>query len=310
MRSDLLRRWLCSDDGTLPQHHTRTAKDVLVLLRISPMAKLLAIFVVLFFCSVALIVLLPSLRLPSRSTPFPGRTVCQGLEVPDIAAPQNVVALVTSAYTNDAALSFRREKEYSTCLKYFFEHFGRVYGLAAADTRWTFVESYPWSQLEYFQSRMKGKSAKESEGLQFMVNRMHYKAALQDDDIVVKASGRYQIVRSDFLEAVLANPDHDVWGKTFGSWRLDATTGQHVIEPGDSKLFTFCWAMRWRYFRDLYQNVDIEKLESYDGGKGWLGYDIESYVMDYVREKGLRLYKADYLHVIANIDNRGFLAYF
>lgn len=41
-----------------------------------------------------------------------------------------------------------------------------------------------------------------------------------------------------------------------------------------------------------------------------LGYDIESYVMDYIVEKGLRLRSVPYLHIVANIDNRGFLNYF
>ncbi len=41
-----------------------------------------------------------------------------------------------------------------------------------------------------------------------------------------------------------------------------------------------------------------------------LGYDIESYVMDYIVEKGLRMRAVPYLHVVANIDNRGFLNYF
>lgn len=41
-----------------------------------------------------------------------------------------------------------------------------------------------------------------------------------------------------------------------------------------------------------------------------LGYDIESYVMDYIVDKRLRMRAVPYLHVVANIDNRGFLNYF
>jgi hypothetical protein len=70
--------------------------------------------------------------------------------------------------------------------------------------------------------------------------------------------------------------------------------------------------MRWRYFRAMYETIDLEKLESYDTvpSKGWAGYDIESYTMDFIKEKGLRLFRVPYLHVVANIDNRGFLNYF
>ena len=100
-----------------------------------------------------------------------------------------------------------------------------------------------------------------------------------------------------------------MWAKTFGSWSLDAE-GRHIIERGDKKIFTFCWAMKWKHFRDLYLDVDLDKLEHFDGNKGWLGYDIESYVMDYIVEKKLRLRAVPYLHIVANIDNRNFLNYF
>jgi hypothetical protein len=156
------------------------------------------------------------------------------------------------------------------------------------------------------------KSAKESAGLRQLVRELAAaNASLDDDSVVFKASGRYQVARNDFLEDVLANPQYDVWAKPFGAWAL-SERGEHVITPGDAKVFTFLFAMRWRFFRDLYAHVDIEKLETHDTvpSKGWRGYDIETYVMDFIREKGLRLWRAQYLHVVANIDNRGFLNYF
>jgi hypothetical protein len=157
------------------------------------------------------------------------------------------------------------------------------------------------------------KSAKESEGLRLLVAELSRgnATAIADDAVVFKASGRYQVARDDFLEAVAANPDFDVWARPFGAWTLDEK-GQHVIAPGDAKIFTFYYAMRWRHFRELYETVDIDKLENYDTvpSKGWRGYDIESYTMDFIKERGLRLWRADYLHVVTNIDGRGFLVYF
>jgi hypothetical protein len=221
--------------------------------------------------------------------------------------PPTFLAVVTTAYSEHNAE--RREREYALGLEYVFYTFDRVYALVSSPTPWAFIESFPFTRLPtYFTSRYAQKSAQESDGLRAMVKGLEG-AGLSGDDIVFKVSGRYQIVRSDFIQEVRDNPNFDVWAKPFGAWHLDGS-GRHVVEPGGKKIFTFFWAMRWRYFRDLYTYIPLDKLETYDGNKGWLGYDIESYAMDYIKENGLRLFNSTCLHVLTNIDNRGFLVYF
>ena len=221
--------------------------------------------------------------------------------------PRNMIAIVTAAFSSIE--SERREKEYRLGLGYIFSSFDRVFGLVSSAKPWEFINAYPFeNKPTYFMSNYSQKSAQESHGLR-EISRSLLRADINDEDIIFKISGRYQIARSDFLEEVLLNPDYDVWGKAFGSWHLD-NDGKHVVLPGDSKIFTFLWAMRWKHFSDLYTNVDLNKLETYDGNKGWFGYDIESYVMDYVKSRGLKMFRTSYLHVVSNIDNRGFLVYF
>jgi hypothetical protein len=250
----------------------------------------------------------------SEENRIPSTVFALPLPISGTRLPLNAVAIVTAAYESGAADEVRRDGEYRRGLKYFFSQFSRVVGVLSSRSEWPLAKSFPFELLlSYYPSaRFTQKSAKESEGLHRLVSMLvGSNSTIDDDAIVFKASGRYHIVRNDFIDAVVANSQFDVWARPFGAWSLDEH-GEHKITPGDSKIFTFYFAMRWRYFRAMYETIDLEKLESYDTvpSKGWLGYDIESYTMDFIKEKGLRLFRVPYLHVVANIDNRGFLNYF
>lgn len=206
----------------------------------------------------------------------------QGMQRP---APTFAFALVTAAYI--PGRQSLRDREYTLGLDYFFPRFAnRVAGLIAGGPNalsWPLLPRYDFSALEFFDSTTyTTKSAKESHGIQFFVRTIlspegaapaHTPVtswrSIADDDVVFKASGRYQIVRDDFLDEIaLTRDSFDVWAKTFGTWTLDED-GQHKITKGEKKIFTFCWAMKWRFFRDLYLHIDLDKLEHFDGNKGW-----------------------------------------
>jgi hypothetical protein len=228
-----------------------------------------------------------------------------------VANPTSVI-IVTSAYSSAWSNTPERDKEYVLGLSYVFSHFPRVVGLVSSHEPWPVADLFKWDNLYYFEMspRWTTKSAQESEGLHWLVSMLASNMSISDDAVIYKVSGRYQIVRDDFIEAVGMHPDFDVWAKPFGSWVDDG--GVHKISPGRNKMFTFFFAMRWRYFRELYETVDLQKLSTYDTipSRGWKGYDIESYIMDYINEKRLRLWEAPYLHVVGNIGNKGFLTYF
>ena len=203
-------------------------------------------------------------------------------------APSFIVALVTAAFVPGrfGELQQSRDREYALGVDFFFPRFeDRVAGLVAGGPEarsWPLLARYRFARLHFFDSNFTQKSAKESHGIQHFVRDVVAAQAsgaeehtggpwtrLRDDDVIFKASGRYQIVRDDFVDEIARTHDFfDVWAKTFGSWTLDEE-GQHRIERGEKKVFTFCWAMKWAHFRDLYLNVDLEKLERFDGKRGW-----------------------------------------
>lgn len=234
--------------------------------------------------------------------------------LPRACAPPDYLAIVTVAYDPSRSDNAHREIEYRRGLDYLFSRFQRVAGVVSAPERMPLVAEYGFQPALHFTTspRYTQKSAKESEALRHLVRHLNRTegGSIPDSTIVFKASGRYQVVRDDFLQAVMANRDFDVWAKPFGSWTLDEN-GHHEIAGGDDKIFTFYFAMRWPLFRDMYAHIDLEKLQSHDTipSKGWRGYDVESYIMDVVKERGFRLWRAPYLHVVANIDNEGPLRY-
>jgi hypothetical protein len=233
-------------------------------------------------------------------------------EPKSLIAPLDSVIIVTSAYSSAWTNTAERDKEYVLGLSYIFSHFPRVVGLVSSHESWPLADLYKWDQLYYFEMSPKWttKSAQESEGLRWLVSMLESNMTISDDTVIFKVSGRYQIVRNDFIEAVSKYPNYDVWAKPFGSWEDNG--GVHKISQGRHKMFTFLFAMRWKYFRELYKTVDLYKLSNFDTipSRGWKGYDIESYIMDYVHEKRLRLWETPYLHVVGNIGNKGFLTYF
>lgn len=271
--------------------------------------NIFAFFLVLFLLA---IVTLRS-RCPSPLRPEL-RALAQRLssESKSFSASSDSVMIVTSAYSSAWSNTEERDKEYVLGLSYVFSHFPRVVGLVSSHEAWPLADLYTWDQLYYFEMspRWTTKSAQESEGLRWLVSMLESNMSISDDAVIYKVSGRYQIVRNDFIEAVSMHPNFDVWAKPFGSWEDNG--GVHKINPGRNKIFTFFFAMRWKYVRDLYKTVDLYKLSNFDTvpSRGWRGYDIESYIMDYVNEKGLRLWEAPYLHVVGNIGNKGFLTYF
>lgn len=206
-------------------------------------------------------------------------------------APTFIFALITAAHVPDhfdEQQQRLRDHEYALSLDFFFPRFGdRVAGVIAGGPGargWPLLLRYHFSRLEFFNSMFSQKSAKESQGIQRFVRAItsgeeapegadaSFSASwssIGDDDVVFKTSGRYQIVRDDFVDEIAKTRDSfDAWAKTFGAWKLDKE-GQHQIERGEKKIFTFCWAMKWRHFKDLYLNIDLEKLERFDGNKGW-----------------------------------------
>ncbi len=108
----------------------------------------------------------------------------------------------------------------------------------------------------------------------------HFKFA--PDDMIIKLTGRYQLINDSFFKLVKDNPDTDVFVR--------------VNEYGD--VFTLCYAMRCKYFQEMYAQMDYEKME-----RQWI--NVEREVGNYIKRKkqqgNFKVIYVEKLGVIANL---------
>lgn len=104
-----------------------------------------------------------------------------------------------------------------------------------------------------------------------------------DDDIVIKITGRYLMRDRYFIDTVLATQNlYDVWG----------VFGKHFVSEGH--LFTGCYAMRGKYFKGIYNGMDLETVE-----RDFVS--IEKIFGEYIDENRLRVCKLPSVHVKARV---------
>lgn len=105
----------------------------------------------------------------------------------------------------------------------------------------------------------------------------------EDDDIVIKLTGRYYLYSRDFIDFVEENAsEYDAfvcYGKGFVS---------------DNHVFTGCFACRWKYFKQYINEMDFDKAE-----RDYI--PVEQLFAEFIEEKKLRVKVVHPLHVIAKI---------
>ncbi len=82
------------------------------------------------------------------------------------------------------------------------------------------------------------------------------------DDLIIKLTGRYQLISDKFIKLVKNNPDIDAF----------------VMVNEDGNVFTLGFAMRCKYMREMYENMDWEKMEH-----NWI--NVEHEVGNYIKRK-------------------------
>lgn len=102
-----------------------------------------------------------------------------------------------------------------------------------------------------------------------------------DEDLIIKLTGRYWLYERTFIDTVQAG-DYDAY-VYFGKYFLM----QHQI-------FTGCFALRWKYFKQFVQEADLEKAEKET-------IDFETMLPDFIRDHNLRMQIVDPLYVEARI---------
>ncbi len=105
----------------------------------------------------------------------------------------------------------------------------------------------------------------------------------QDDDIVIKITGRYLLKNRLFIDMVKATAStYDAWG----------VFGKHFTKEPD--LFTGCFAMRWKHLKKIIEEMDLEAAE-----RDYIA--IEILFGDFLRNEHLRVDKLRNLYVRARI---------
>lgn len=105
----------------------------------------------------------------------------------------------------------------------------------------------------------------------------------EDDDIVIKMTGRYLLQSPSFLNTIRETLDeYDVWG----------VFGKHFNEKND--LFTGCFAMRWKHLKQIIEEMDLERAEQECVA-------IEILFGQWIKNQKLRVNALDCLHVRARI---------
>ena len=102
-----------------------------------------------------------------------------------------------------------------------------------------------------------------------------------DDDIVIKLTGRYLLYEQTFIDTIRENPNNDAYAK----WV-------------DDQVFTGCIALKWKYFKNFLQTVNLAKME-----KEMI--NLEKELAHFIIEKNLKCFIIDHLHIKARIYANG-----
>lgn len=108
-----------------------------------------------------------------------------------------------------------------------------------------------------------------------------------DEDIVIKLTGRYWLYDRELIDIIQSTADdYDTY----------ACFGKHFVSH--DHIFTGAYAFRWKYFKQLVQEMDLEKAEKEP-------IPIEQIFADFVKSQQLRVKVLDSLHVEARIFGHG-----
>lgn len=108
-----------------------------------------------------------------------------------------------------------------------------------------------------------------------------------DEDIVIKLTGRYLLRDRSFIDRIL---------NTSSEFDAFASYGKHFVSP--EHIFTGCFAMRWKYFKKMLNEMDFDAMEKQL-------IPIERVVADFIEENHIKTAHIRNLHVLARIYYSG-----
>jgi hypothetical protein len=183
-------------------------------------------------------------------------------------------------------LFIERNTEYRLCLHKVFHYKKPVHAIISECTKEesneTSFSNFTFSSELYIPSttdlNAKGKSQQEFLSIQEYVK---HTTNFNDSDWIIKLSGRYLLLSDYFLDNVKGAPEN-----------CDAIV---KISDTNPQIYTFCFALRWKYFKDLYLH-DVNYL----GDKC-----VENFVYSYLIDNKLNTIILPKLDILTNINSEG-----
>lgn len=189
--------------------------------------------------------------------------------------------IILTAAITDAFYEFRKSQyleTFSILDKYGYSNFYIVEALKKNGP--TFLDNYS-SHVFYAQSNNSFFCNNGVNEASTLAEALHF-FAFEDDDIIIKLTGRHQLTSDYFLKLVENNPEYDAFVK--------------VNEDGN--VFTLGFAMRYKYFIEMLDRMNFAVM-------GHIMRPIEYDVGDYIKEKksqgNFNVYYVPTLYMKANI---------
>lgn len=108
------------------------------------------------------------------------------------------------------------------------------------------------------------------------------------EDMIIKITGRHCLISDYFLNLVQSNPDYDAFVKVANglmpAWQ-------------DGMIPTMCFAMKCKYLREFYEQINYEKMKEYDVPIEWV---IASYIDKKIKEGNFKVYITQRLDIQVN----------
>lgn len=186
----------------------------------------------------------------------------------------NVRVLYTAAIIKDQTPE--RQAEYEKSVRVLNSYWYEPYIVEACVTGPTFFNDIA-QYICYTQTNLDVRNKGVNEVRSMRRGLLDFK--FDDDDMIVKITGRYFFKNDLLLRMIEDNPDIDGF--------ISIYTMTHFA-------FTGCFALRYKYFKEIINKISLVQMEQY-----WI--DVERVIMDYVRsiekDQSARIKYIDELHL-------------
>lgn len=124
---------------------------------------------------------------------------------------------------------------------------------------------------------LKNKGVNEVQSFKTVLSKLPF----NDDDIVVKLTGRYLLYEPFFLELIKGNPQYDSYVKWI-----------------DDQIFTGCFALKWKHFKRVMNEADLVSMENDM-------INVEKVIANFILHERLTCFSIDKLHILARVYGTG-----